>query len=86
MCDNHRKQVFCGQVQAQKLSDLVDAIGDRLLLIQDQLIDDLAQNFLCVWLYFVLNANDQIVKLIESLLFQVYLEGVFFHISENRLN
>ena len=64
----------------------MNSVRDRSFLVKDQLVDDLAKDFLGIWLNLALNANDQVVELAEGLLFQVNLEGVFFEVFKDRFN
>lgn len=64
----------------------MNSVSDWCFLVKNVLVDDLAKDFLSIWLNLALNANDQVVELAEGLLFQVNLEGVFFEVFKDRLN
>ena len=74
MRNDHWQEVLGRQVQAEQLRDLVNSIRDRCLLVQDQLVDDLAKYFLSIWLDLALDANNQVVELIECFLLEVDLQ------------
>lgn len=64
----------------------MNSVSDWCFLVKNVLVDDLAKDFLSIWLNLAFNANDQVVELAEGLLFQVNLEGVFFEVFKDRLN
>ena len=64
----------------------MNSVSDWCFLVKNVLVDDLAKDFLSIWLNLALNANNQVVELAEGLFFQVNLEGVFFEVFKDRLN
>ena len=61
-------------------------MGNLRLFIEDEFVDDVSENLLDVRLNFGLNADDQVVELAQSLLFEIDLEGVLVEISKNSLD
>ena len=86
MCHDHGQEVLRWQVKAEKLSDLLDSVSDLCFLVQDELVNDLAKDFLSIRLDLALDANNQVVELTEGLLFQVDLQGVFLKVFKDRFN
>tara|TARA_B110000285_G_C15089048_1_gene597966 strand:- start:277 stop:579 length:303 start_codon:yes stop_codon:yes gene_type:complete len=72
---NHKRQKEIGLHKAtEQLSNLVCSSSNFWLFIKNILVNDIFQDLVAMWLDFVLSADDQIVKLAESLLLQVDLE------------
>ena len=61
-------------------------MGNLRLFIEDEFVDDVSENLLDVRLNFGLNADDQVVELAQSLLFEIDLEGVLVEISKDSLD
>ena len=61
-------------------------MGNLRLFIEDEFVDDVSENLLDVRLNFGLNADDQVVELAQSLLFEIDLEGVLVKISKDSLD
>lgn len=61
-------------IESKQLADLEGPVCDGRLFVKDVLVDNLAQNFLGVRLDLSLYAHDQVVELVEALLFEVVLK------------
>ena len=83
---DHWEEVFRRQVETKKLSDLNHSVSYLWLLVQDQLVDDLSEDLLSIWLNFSLDADDKIVQLIQCLLLEVDLQRVFLQVFQDSLD
>ena len=86
MAHDHWDQVLRRDIQAQQFCNLQDPVRDLRLLIKDELVDDLSEDFLDERLDFGLYANDQVIELVEGFLFQVDFQRELFEVFQYCLN
>ena len=86
MGDHHGQEEVGIDIEAEKLGNLVGAAGNLRLLIENQLVNYLSQDFLGVGLDSCFNTDDQRVELAQTFLLEMGLEGKLIHVLEHAVH
>ena len=74
MGNHHRQEVVSLNVKPKELSNLVSPSGNLWLLVKDELVDNVLQDFSAMWLDLMLAADDKVIKLVQALFHQMLFE------------